>query len=240
MSITISDSVVGFMQYLLQSNASTITLISCSTRDAFIEELCQSSTQEKPGSPKPEASQAQDASEESIADVEGETYTDDHHWLFSNTIDLISRSQRVNLVFCPTVEHLRAYLGGVFKLRKKRDEHEVEGCLYQGAPVLAIVNMVSIHSPTSEFSAQGLSRTSALAVEAAARAGVELILCECKSMHDGDEIERGSRVWDAQVPLLNSMVRSMGEERSPNVRTIQVKQILKKWFRFDNTNGEEM
>ncbi|KAK2882647.1 hypothetical protein FQN49_000121 [Arthroderma sp. PD_2] len=239
MSIEISDSIVGFMQYLLRSNASTITLLSCSTRDAFIEELCANTAlePEQPRSPGPE--DVQDPSEEAIADDEGESSIENRHWLLSNTIDLISRSQRVKLVFCPSVEHLRAYLGGRFRNRKNLHEQGANGNLYQGTPMLAIVNMVSIHSSTAEFSAQGISRTSALAVEIAAREGVELVLCECKSVHGGGT-ERGSRVWDAQVPLLSSMVKSMGGEPSPNVKTIQVKQVMKKWFRFDGANEEEM
>ncbi|EEQ30851.1 hypothetical protein McanMca71_002080 [Microsporum canis] len=231
MSIAIFDSVVEFIQHLLQSDASTVTLISCSTRDAFIEELyadiqAQSLTRERFGSTRAEENGGEAAEEDEKED------TENHHWLLSNTLDLISRSQRVKLVFCPAIEHLRAYLGCAFRVRKNQDGQEGGSSLYQGSAVLAVVNMVSIHSSTVEFSAQGLSRTSALAVEAATREGVELVLCECKPVHDGDEAERGSRIWDAQVPLLNSMTRSVREGLS-GVKTVRVKQIMKKWFRFD-------
>lgn len=237
MSIATFDSVVEFIQHLLQSNASMVTLVLCSTREAFIDELYadiqQSIPQEQPNSPvgdsREEETEAAEADgQEEEKEEEEERYTENKHWILYNTLESVSRSERIRVVFCPAIEHLRAYLGCSFRPRKKQDgDGEGGNSLYQDA-VLAIVNMVSIHSCTAEFSAQGLSRTSALAVEAAAREKVRLVLCECTSTLDEDAREHGRGIWDVQIPLLSSM----GEGLS-GVNTVQVKQVMSKWFLFD-------
>ncbi|KAF3894052.1 hypothetical protein GY631_2464 [Trichophyton interdigitale] len=250
MSIATFDSVVEFTQHLLQSNASTVTLIVCSTREAFIEELYADIQAQSIVVPREQSSSPAEAAQEESEHAEnyrGENdeeeqeeneEDDDHeeedheehennHWMLSNTLELLSRSERIRVVFCPAIEHLRAYLGGSFRRRRAQDGQEGNK-LYPGDAVLAIVNLVSLHSSTVEFSAQGLSRTAALAIEAAAREQVKLVLCECKSALDGGG-DSGSGIWDVQVPLLNWITV---EEGLPGVKTIQVKQVMKKWFRF--------
>ncbi|EFE42236.1 conserved hypothetical protein [Trichophyton verrucosum HKI 0517] len=249
MSIATFDSVVEFTQHLLQSDASTVTLIVCSTREAFIEELyadiqAQSIVvpREQSSSPAEEVQEesehaenyrGENNEEEREEDEEEDSHEEErenNHWMLSNTLELLSRSERIRVVFCPAIEHLRAYLGGSFRRRRAQDGQEGNK-LCQGDAMLAIVNLVSLHSSTVEFSAQGLSRTAALAVEAAAREQVRLVLCECKSTLDGEDGRGyGSGIWDVQVPLLNSI---SVEEGLPGVKTIQVKQVIRKWFRFD-------
>lgn len=249
MSIATFDSVVEFTQHLLQSDASTVTLIVCSTREAFIEELyadiqAQSIVvpREQPSSPAeevPEESEHaenyrgennEEEQEENEEEDSHEEERENNHWMLSNTLELLSRSERIRVVFCPAIEHLRAYLGGSFRRRRAQDGQEGNK-LCQGDAMLAIVNLVSLHSSTVEFSAQGLSRTAALAVEAAAREQVRLVLYECKSALDGEGGGGyGSGIWDVQVPLLNWITV---EEGLPGVKTIQVKQVIRKWFRFD-------
>ena len=48
-------------------------------------------------------------------------------------------------------------------------------------PILALLNPICLHRGTPHFSAQGLSRTFAAAVEAAARNGQRLVVAECPS-----------------------------------------------------------
>lgn len=238
MSIATYDSVVGFTQHLLQSNASRVTLILCSTREAFIDELYADIQAQSIPVPREQCSSPADDIQEENSHAEDyhneedrhEEEYENHHWMLSNTLELLSRSEGIRVVFCPAIEHLRAYLGGSFRARRTQDGQE-ENKPYQGDAVLAIVNLVSLHASTVEFSAQGLSRTAALAVEAAAREQVRLILCECKSTLDAGG--HGSDIWGVQVPLLNSTTRSTGEEGLPGVKTMQVKQVMRKWFRFE-------
>ena len=75
------------------------------------------------------------------------------------------------------------------------------------APILAILNLVTIHRHTSEYSAQGLSRSFALAIEAAARNGLQLLLSECKLDSanvdkDLDDMEDERTPWSDEVPVL--------------------------------------
>ncbi|EFR00253.1 hypothetical protein MGYG_03256 [Nannizzia gypsea CBS 118893] len=244
MSIATFDSVVELTRHLLQCNASAVTLILCLTRETFVDELYADIQAQSILVPRERCSPPaeEDLKEENNhaedyhggkAHKEEDTHEEEYennHWMLSNTLGLLSRSEKIRVVFCPTIEHLRAYLGGSFRVRRTRDGQEGDN-LYQDNAVLTIVNLVSIHSSTIEFSAQGLSRTAALAVEAAAREQVRLVLCECKSVLDAGQ--HGSNIWDVKVPLLNSITRSTGEEGLPGVKTIQVKQVMKKWFRFE-------
>ena len=120
--------------------------------------------------------------------------------------------------------------------------------------MLAVLNPLALHSSTSEFSAQGLSRTFAAAVEAAERAGVQLVVEETEpedgdegdegihgvegedDLHRGDEEREGAGPkkdpWRQQVPFLNGSVRIGGGERLWAGRMIEVQKVVGKWCRF--------
>lgn len=111
--------------------------------------------------------------------------------------------------------------------------------------MLAVWNPLALHSSTSDFSAQGLSRTFAAAVEAAERAGMQLVVEETEAGHDAeveenvqDGIEeRGGEglrrdPWRQQVPFLNGSVRIGGGERLWAGRMVEVGTVVRKWCRF--------
>ncbi|KAK2746316.1 hypothetical protein FQN57_003197 [Myotisia sp. PD_48] len=236
------DFVRNSVEYLLSKHGlRPITLVACSMRDAFIQEICAEVFPSR-------GSEDVNVSERIIEKNDGPAnrpIQQQHHApihnstpLLSNTIGLIASSQRVNVVFSPTLAHLRAFLGTFSNPSGTRTgidqslEHPVP---HNGKRLLAIINLISIHSATSEFSAQGISRTAALAVEIAAREDAELLLCECNSAVEQGEIEHGQIIWDIAVPLLSSSVY-MGEEqnRPSKVKTVKIRQIIQKWFRFDH------
>ncbi|PGH26941.1 hypothetical protein AJ80_01323 [Polytolypa hystricis UAMH7299] len=211
------DLVTDFLEHSMRDNASTITLVVCTTRDDFVQQIYASIEL-----------QSTDASNDDIHGTQSTTT----HSLLANTIGSIVSSNRIKLAFCPSLEHLRAYLsvfrgytgGPPFSAAK-------EG-RYQGQPVLTILNIVALHYHTGELSAQGLSRTLALAVEVAAREMVKLGVCECAALREG-EAASGSSVWDADIPLLNSSIDTSTEEnRSRPTRTVKVKQVAQRWFDF--------
>jgi hypothetical protein len=113
---------------------------------------------------------------------------------------------------------------------------------------MLIFKLIQLHHSTSEFSAQGLSRTLACVVSAAARSNVtHLRLVECNDLRDPSNPHGGARIWNEQVPLLSWSVRIGGEGASWAGRAISVRHIAARWFKFEksreitmNESDEEM
>src|SRR5205809_1024241 len=89
-----------FVDYIIQNDAHAATLIVCSTRDDFLDRLSTSVQLQL---------QTHSRSPPLEGDICRTAPTACHH-LLSNTIGFIAKSQRVTVAFCPSVQHLRAYL----------------------------------------------------------------------------------------------------------------------------------
>ncbi|KAK2806448.1 hypothetical protein FQN50_005865 [Emmonsiellopsis sp. PD_5] len=211
------ETAADFVEYLLNGDASAITLVVCSTREAFLQQFCPSiaraSLHEDPvASPQP----AQDRT------------SNDRNILLNpqlyNTIRLISQSRRVTLAFCPTLDHFRAYIS-VFHTPIPPLEGDSR---YPGRQVLAILDLLALHYQAREFSAQGIAKTLALAVEVSAREGVNLTICECNDVNREDDTR--SSMWDRDIPLLGDQRRAT--EEGFQSRTLKAKQVAKRWFNF--------
>jgi len=126
-------------------------------------------------------------------------------------------------------------------------------------PLLAILNPIAIHKPTSAFSAQGLNRTFAAAVETALYLGQTLVMAECRdgsggaAFEDSDEMElvehgaagpltkdkevtqrSDASPWDEEVSMLNVTTKSFGVgEKAWVGRTVSVRRIAERWCRFE-------
>ena len=201
--VYIGNWVTDLVQYILDHDANRTVLVVCSTRDVFLKQLL--------------AITRAHSSE-----------TAESHPILTKTIGLLSDSSRIKLVYCPTLENLRAYLAVL----------PSSGDLMQGPvaekqktqkPLMAILDLVALHLQTSEFSAQGLSRTFATTVEAASREGMDLVLCECQNASNHED-ERGEILWYTTVPLLNSSVRRGG--RAWLGRSVPVNRVAQRWFEF--------
>ncbi|KAL2862360.1 uncharacterized protein BJX67DRAFT_298798 [Aspergillus lucknowensis] len=196
--------VTDILQYALDQDRSSIILIVCTTRDSFLKQL--------------------------LATVRLQsTETTSHHHLLTKSLGLLSRSHAIKTVFCPTLEHLRAYLSAglqyqapvTYQQRKLRS-------------LLAIVNPLSLHHPTREFSAQGLSRTLANAVEASYRADMDIVLCECQDALSLESAEHGEALWNVDVPLLSDSIRLETEASSWTGQAVPVKRVVQRWFQFED------
>ncbi|PKY03668.1 hypothetical protein P168DRAFT_327724 [Aspergillus campestris IBT 28561] len=207
------DWVTEFLQYILDTTTEPVSLIICSTRDSFLVNLAFTiQTQPK--------------------------HTSNGQELLKDTIGLLANSTRAKLIFCPTLEHLRAYIG---VLRPTSDGNAQHGTTagQNKRPLVAILNCLALHLPTSEFSAQGLSRTLAAAVEVTSRNGMDLVLCECRDAANPADPMRGEALWFAQVPLLNSAVRTGGDDAAGGGLSVPVKRIAQRWFEFSGMSCPE-
>jgi hypothetical protein len=167
------------------------------------------------------------------------------------TLHQIAISRHINLVFVPTVSHLRAYLA-VFSsteaeiqapLEKKFDKPGTK------LPFLVVYGLLELHRDTSEWSAQGLGNSIAGLVEAGWRTGRKVVVLEERGKDEclSDlEVEEGRKnrvkVWEEGVPMLNGSVRQAGPESEDggwSGRTVEVGRILARWFKFGNGDWEE-
>ncbi|KLJ05501.1 hypothetical protein EMPG_11016 [Blastomyces silverae] len=214
------DSTRDLVEHLLARDAPATTLIVCSSRDAFLQQLCAAVTPTESGPEQPPAPQhGHDMACHISSDCR-----------LYNTIGLIARSKKVTLAFCPSLEHFRAYIS-VFRRRRLPSPQQEHGHLSSTSrPVLAVLGLVALHYDTREFSAQGIAKNLAITVEIAAREGVNLTLCECVVV--GRENASGGRLWDAEVPLLNGQTLVAGTESAHTGRTVKVNQVARRWFYF--------
>jgi hypothetical protein len=221
-----------------QSGTASTTLIVCSSRDAFVQSLSRSMHQ-----------QLQHGQE--AARLEHLTVPTLHN-LFT--------TRHIHMAFCASVQALQAYLATHGRAGTKHASSQ-----RTGEDRLVLVNPLSLHAPTPSFSAQGLSRTFAAAVETAARVGARLQMVEClgaaatrqeTARYDADDdevdalLEGGDRrsqaeveeddPWEQHVSILNVSARRFASgsgDRAWAGRTIKVKRIAGRWFRFDELMG---
>lgn len=200
------DLVTDLIQRLLDTGTKT-NIIVCGTRSEFLVQLSAAIRLQRS---EPDISPRLD--------------------LLTKSIGLLAHSSKIQLTFCPTLESLRAYLAIMGPNDIGITDATDRGSGFR--PKLAILDLVALHATTTELAAQGLSRTLAAAVEAASRAGMDLLLCECVNAVDPSSANWGGRLWDTQIPLLNGSVR-IRDEGNWGGHGVSIKQVAQRWFSFD-------
>ncbi|KAJ5939314.1 hypothetical protein N7466_002448 [Penicillium verhagenii] len=204
-AVAFCDLVTDLIQRLLDTDKK-VNLIVCGTRSEFLVQLSAA-----------------------IRSQRSEPGVSPRHDLLSKSIGLLAHSGRIRLTFCASLESLRSYLAIM---------DPIDGCVTNSEmgpsprPLLAILDLVALHATTMEFAAQGLSRTLAAAVEAASRADMDLLLCECVNAVIPSSAEWGGKLWDTQIPLLNGSVR-IRSEGNWGGHCVSIKQVVQRWFMFD-------
>ncbi|KAK7509053.1 uncharacterized protein IWZ02DRAFT_387376 [Phyllosticta citriasiana] len=141
--------------------------------------------------------------------------------LLTPTLHLLKSTLTIRLVFCPSLEALRAHLA-VYNAQ---------------SGILCVLNMLALHRDTTSFSAQGLSRTLAIAVEAAARRGQKLVMSECPGPSDSTVEEDP---WSEQLSILNVTTKSFGVgSRGWAGRTVSARAVAERWCSFERYQGPE-
>ncbi|KAI9732402.1 MAG: hypothetical protein M1834_001610 [Cirrosporium novae-zelandiae] len=143
------------------------------------------------------------------------------HPLLKPTLRLLSDSSKVQLVFCPTIQHLRAYLSSLEYLPPSSLPNSSEHTF----DLLTILNLIQLHRDTSDFSAQGFSRTFASIVDVAATTGLEVWIVEFQKPGDRETLVS----WDEEVPLLNGTMSFGVDDRTWAGKMIKIRTVGSKW-----------
>lgn len=215
---------VELINSILKVHAAPVVLVICATRETFLQDLRTELHRDSP---------------ESL------------HPLLVPTIHLLATTRIIRLAFTPSLGHLRAYLATYqLSIETLEKSSRLQGLVSLNPPMLFIFGLIALHSSSStEFSAQGLSRSVAMAVEAADNAGAKLVLAELLrkgsgenngTMDAGDHINIGESEteyeydpWRQQVSLLNGSVRFGDDSRPWSGRTIEVRTIVGGWCKFE-------
>ncbi|KAL8698212.1 MAG: hypothetical protein Q9224_001951 [Gallowayella concinna] len=212
-----------FIEYILHLHGHPTTVIICSSREAFLENLQSSLNAVNSDDPPTVTGEMQDMV----------------HPLFIPTIHQLAASKSVVMVFASSLPHLRAYLASY--------STAIRDSLYESAlvkprlddPILAIYGLINLHRSTTEYSVQGLSRSLANAAEAAEIGGMRLLLVE----NSADSVpeaasETPKDPWTEQVPLLNSSI-ILSQDRGWAGRMVDIRSVLAKWCEVkSNVRGE--
>lgn len=213
-----------FIDYILRPHQYPSTVVVCSSREAFLDRLSLSLHTETADS-----STHIDETEQSSSP------------LLIPTIYQLATSKTVTMAFASSLPHLRAYLASYLPLRSPLDDSTLLPRSGQQGPLLAVYGLVNLHRATTEYSVQGLSRSLAIAVEAAYAWSMRLTLVEASEDWDLSNLESGPEAaavtandpWREQVPLLSSSVLP-SDERLRSARTIEVRAVIAKWCSFSN------
>ena len=180
-----------------------------------------------------------------------------HPLLEQPTLYQLAASRRVRLVFCPELVHLRAYLSTLaIPTSQSASTHTTKDSAKRNearTSSLVLLNPIDLHRNTSSFSAQGLNRTFALAVEAAHATQTQLLMAEFSSFGPRNtqafdagydfEFEPETTVppqsppaadlWDEEVSILNVTTKSFGAGGRGWVgRTVTVRRVAERWCVF--------
>ena len=234
------------LTYILTHQTYPTTLIICQPRSTFLSSLLASIPQTLRAQPPPPP-------EDGFSDPELEPASDPPplHPLLVPTLHQIATSRYVNLVFIPTLSHLRAYLT-IFSNTEADGKGPPEKRFDKPGkkpPLLVVYGLLELHRDTSEWSTQGLGNSVAGLVEAGWRMGRRVVVLEERGLDDrssdmGVEERRKNKVkiWEEGVPMLNGSVRRAGlesEDGGWSGRTVEVGRILARWFQFERGEWED-
>ncbi|CZR64968.1 uncharacterized protein PAC_14868 [Phialocephala subalpina] len=243
------------LTYVLAHQVYPTNLVICQSRDTFLASLLSIIPQPIQRQPPPPPDDNTNAFVPPITEEPEEALPPEpepeppQHPLLTPSLHQIASSRHVNVVFIPTVSHLRAYLTA-FPPPKEKDENGGPPELRfdkpgKKVPLLIMYGLVDLHKNTSEWSAQGLGNTVAGLVEAGWRGEKKVVVIEERKVEDdgeemdieGEQPKRNPRwkVWEERVPMLNGSVKRAGFESEDSAwsgRTIEVGRIFARWFKF--------
>ncbi|KAK6544706.1 hypothetical protein TWF694_001392 [Orbilia ellipsospora] len=155
------------------------TIIICSTRNALLREILIDlgvSLQDIPSTV--------------------DHLTDAHKLISHSPISTLLTTDLISMVYCPTIHHLRAYISSLTSTQHNTIKGINLDSNLQIKPYLAIHGVLPLHHLSTEWSAQGLSRTLSSIIDAAKITSHNLLISVSSNSHTFG--------ISADLPLINS------------------------------------
>ena len=164
---------------------------------------------------------------------------------FAPTFANLARSSRTHLLYVPTLPHLRACLAA-YECEREH-EHEPSLAAVGQKRRLVLLNTLALHRATSEWSAQGLARTLAAAVDVGCDLRMEVLVAECADGGGGTDDDtpldgEGPRggLWSERLPILSGTISEWEDEvASASAPMATVGEVVGKWFRVEVDGDRE-
>ncbi|KAK8932502.1 hypothetical protein H634G_06166 [Metarhizium anisopliae BRIP 53293] len=201
------------LQYLIANTTYPTTVVVAWPRDQFTSALMQDIQQQ-------ESHQAEEANDEHS------------HPLLRATLLQTATARHINIIFTPTVTHLRAQLS-TFSASKSRIPAPPRSDSLRESPALIVYGLLDIHRDGMEWSAQGISLSAAAFVESALRNKFRAVAVEARRTSDEEELEQSLK---ENVPVLTGT--PLKEDGSWSGPIIPVGRILGSWFKIDAKTDE--
>lgn len=211
-----------FLEHLTSHGTYPSTAIICWPKGQFLAALTQDVLQQQP--------RGQEEEEEVEEGAEAEDHGTKpqmrhHHPLLRASLMQTAVARHINMVFAPTVAHLRAYLATLTLSEIKVAPPPAAGLLIK-PPLLMVYGLVELHRDGMDWSAQGLSFSAAVFVEAAWRSGFRAAILEPRRTQDGKR-ELGQSLGEKVPVLTGTPVKDDGSWAGPSVG---VGHVLGSWF----------
>ncbi|KAK1723509.1 uncharacterized protein BDZ83DRAFT_580746 [Colletotrichum acutatum] len=151
--------------------------------------------------------------------------------LLSATLLQTAIARHIRVLFIPSVTHLRAFLSafGTSDSLIPPPPNPPLQVPKSRQPFLLVYGFLDLHRDSSEWSAQGLSSSAAVLIEAARRAGTKFKPVIVEPRDAGGHENFMSLLRDDAPVLSGSSRRSEGVWLG---RTVEVRRVLGRWFRF--------
>ncbi len=197
------------LRYVVHHCVYPTTLVVCSSQEDFLSCL------------------AQDIASPSALPL-GDQSPNPSPALLTASLQQLSVAKHIQTVFVPTVSHLRAYTS-VFPVGIHKVPPPPSGASRN--PRLIVYGFLDIHRESSEWSAQALSNSAAILVEAAKDLDFQATIIE--PQRSGEEVTSSAALLGEVLPVLAGSAKK--DENGEWIgRAVDVRGVLGRWFRFQD------
>lgn len=199
------------LHYIVTFQAYPTTLLICCSREEFVLSLISNIQRQAPGG-------HHQAPEELRSPP-----------LLSASLYQIAVARHIRILFIPTVTHLRAYLSAFTPSDSLTPPppNLPSPSAKRKPPLLLVFGFLGLHRDSSEWSAQGISSSAAVLVEAGRRTEFKPVIVEPKGTGGHEDFRA---VLQDDAPVLSGSSRR--DEGVWMGRTVEVRRVLGRWFRF--------